>query len=70
MVAELRPPAVHASESADPVDAALRALAEAGEITMPERATEGWSWRPRGLGLPDGTALRILDELREDRIGS
>ncbi len=45
----------------------LEQMAEAGEITRPRLSKEGWTWRARGLGLPPGTALSLLDGVRADR---
>lgn len=67
VVAELRPPRRRAPPSTT-VDEVLDSLAEEGEV---ERATiskeNKWRWKIEGLGLPAGSAQRILDELRQDR---
>ncbi len=49
-------------------DEILDALAQAGEVTRARRRKAGWSWKPRGLGLPPGTARRLLDWLRAERV--
>jgi hypothetical protein len=49
------------------LEEALRALADAGEIARARVAKESWTWVPRGLGLPAGSAQALLDELRADR---
>jgi hypothetical protein len=48
------------------LEAHLSKLAAAGEV---ERSVaEGrFAWKPRGLGLPRGTAKSILDAVRDDR---
>jgi len=65
VVAELRPTA--ASYAAPGPDPQIEALEAEGEVSPPLLAREGWTWRPAGLGLPAGTAVRLLAELREDR---
>ena len=67
VVAELRP-SRRAARPASDHEEILDALAEAGEITRASLDTAGWTWRPRGLGLPAGTARRLLDELRAERV--
>ncbi len=69
VVAELRPARRQAPAGGDLEDV-LQSLADAGHITrasIPKK--KGWTWRVRGLGLPPGTAMKILDELRTDRDG-
>jgi antitoxin (DNA-binding transcriptional repressor) of toxin-antitoxin stability system len=66
VVAEMRP-ARRQPPRADSFEEVLDRLAESGEITRSSAPKRGWIWRPRGLGLPEGTAARLLDELREDR---
>jgi antitoxin (DNA-binding transcriptional repressor) of toxin-antitoxin stability system len=66
VIAELRP-AHRTARPATDLDEVFDALAEAGELTRAGAAKRGWVWRPRGLGLPAGTALRLLDEVRADR---
>lgn len=63
VVAELRPAR---RQPAPPHDVAgvLESLAESGEITRAGVPRAEWRWRVRGLGLPRGTALDLLDELR------
>ena len=67
VVAELRParelPPPEGSEDS------LQALADAGEITRARQAKGRWRWKARGLGMPAGTADRLLDDLRADRTG-
>jgi mRNA-degrading endonuclease RelE of RelBE toxin-antitoxin system len=46
----------------------LQALADAGETTRPGVPKGDCTWKVRGLGLPPGTAARLLDEVRDDRI--
>ncbi len=67
VVAELRPARrqrVHASD----IDEVLDALAERGEVTRASQPKAGWTFRSNGLGLPAGTARRLVDELRDDRV--
>jgi len=67
VVAELRP--AHRQRSTDlSVEERLEALADAGEITRPSLPKGDWTWKVTGLGLPAGTASRLLDEVRGDRI--
>lgn len=65
VVAELRP-ARRPAPLREPGEV-LTLLAEAGEITRAQLAKGRWRWRVRGLGLPRGTAERLLNELRGDR---
>ena len=67
VVAELRP-ARRQPAGGLSVEDRLQALAEAGEITRPSMPKGGWTWTVKGLGLPSGSAARLLDELRGDRI--
>lgn len=66
VVAELRP-ATKGSIMRDDLEGAMEALAEAGEVTRAVPPVAGWRWAPAGLGLPAGTAARLLDAEREDR---
>jgi hypothetical protein len=50
------------------VEEILRSLADAGEVTRSARPKDGWTWPAKGLGLPRGTAARILDDVRADRL--
>lgn len=65
VVAELRPVRRRAAP-AETREEVLDALAEAGEITRASLPKGKWTWKVRGLGLPAGTAQRILDEVRSD----
>lgn len=65
VVAELRPARGPVPVSGP--EEVLSLLAEAGEITRPRKTKGPWRWSARGLGLPRGTAARLLDELRGDR---
>lgn len=49
------------------VEARLAAAEREGWVTRARLPKKGWRWRPRSLGLPAGTADRILAELRQDR---
>jgi len=67
VVAELRP-ARRRLPATGELEDILDSLAESGQITrasIPKK--KGWTWKVRGLGLPEGTAQRLLDELRADR---
>ena len=66
VVAELRPARRRVRDS-DDLEEALDALSEAGDVTRSALPKRGWSWRSRGIGLPAGTALQLLEELRADR---
>jgi len=67
VVAELRP--AHRQSAGDlSVDDQLQALADAGETTRPSLPKANWTWKVKRLGLPRGTAARLLDEIRADRL--
>jgi antitoxin (DNA-binding transcriptional repressor) of toxin-antitoxin stability system len=66
VVAELRP-ARRQQVAPASVEEQLQALADAGEITRPSLPKGNWTWKVKGLGLPPGTAARLLDEIRGDR---
>ena len=66
VVAMLRSPN-SAHRPADSLQDALDDLAADGELSRASHAKEGWGWRVKGLGLPEGTAAEIVDEIREDR---
>lgn len=67
VVAELRP-ARRQPTAGLSLEERLQALAEAGEVTRPSLPKGRWTWKVKGLGLPPGTAARLLDEVRSDRI--
>ena len=66
VIAELRP-ARRQSAAADSVQEILDSLAERGEITRASLPKGRWTWKVKGLGLPEGTAKSLLDEIRGDR---
>jgi prevent-host-death family protein len=66
VVAEIRP-VPRRPLHAGTMEAVLDSLAAAGEITRAQSSRAGWTWEPRSLGLPPGTAGQLLDEIREDR---
>lgn len=66
VVAEMRP-ARRRLHAPDEMESLLDTLADTGEITRAALPKRAWTWRPRGLGLAEGTAIRLLDELRSDR---
>lgn len=63
VVAELRP-AVPRPAPRGTVDEMLDGLAELGLVSRAARSKRNWTWRTKGLGLPEGTAASLLDELR------
>jgi|SRR6516162_2937378 len=67
VVAELRP-ARRQTPAALSIEERLQALAESGELTRPSLPRGDWTWTVKGLGLPPGTAARLLDEVRRDRL--
>lgn len=66
VVAELRP-ARRQQPPAGGVDEALDALSERGEVTRAALPKTGWTFHSPGLGLPAGTARRLLEDVRTDR---
>ena len=48
-------------------DEVLQSLADAGDITRASVPKLDWTWRVKGLGLPEGTAERVLEETRGER---
>src|SRR5437588_12111479 len=66
VVAELRP-ARRRPAPVDSLDELLDSLAERGDLTRAARPKGKWTWKVKGLGLPAGSAARLLDELRGDR---
>lgn len=69
VVAELRPPLSELPMPGDELDQTMEALAAAGEVQPARAKKAGWSWSPRGMALPPGTAARILDDMRSERDG-
>ncbi len=68
VVAELRPAHRRLRHPGARHEEVLEAMAEAGEVTRASLTKEpGWTWKARGLGLPEGTARSLLDEVRADR---
>lgn len=65
VVAELGPP--REAAAAGELETRLQALEAAGTVTRARLPRQGWTWRAAGLGLPSGTAERLLDDLRADR---
>ncbi len=63
VVAELRP-ARRLSQPVDSLEEILEELASKGELVRSSRAKKDRFARLNGLGLPEGTAAEILDELR------
>jgi antitoxin (DNA-binding transcriptional repressor) of toxin-antitoxin stability system len=68
VVAELRPAGPHAPAGPqDDIARTLEALAATGDVAQVRMSGSDWSWRPRGAGLPEGTAGALVDEQRGDR---
>ncbi|MGH7562888.1 MAG: type II toxin-antitoxin system Phd/YefM family antitoxin [Gemmatimonadota bacterium] len=67
VVAELGP-SRRRRPPAGSLDEVLDRMAEAGLLTRAARSKEGWTWQVPNLGLPPGTARKLLDEIREDRV--
>lgn len=65
VVAELRA-ARRGSAAPGDLEDTLDVLAESGEVMRPRVAKQARRWAVRGLGLPDGTARRLVDEGRSD----
>jgi antitoxin (DNA-binding transcriptional repressor) of toxin-antitoxin stability system len=65
VVAELRPARRQAPLTTE-TDDVLAELAEAGDVERAGATKSRWSWKVKGLGLPKGTAAKILDALRKD----
>jgi antitoxin (DNA-binding transcriptional repressor) of toxin-antitoxin stability system len=63
VVAELRP-ARRQGAPRETLDELIEGLSDSGELTRASLPKGDWTWRPRGLGLSEGTALALLDELR------
>ena len=66
VIAELRPATGRVSPRED-LEEGLERLAAGGELTRAAQPKEGWTWRAPGLGLPPGSAMELLGELRGDR---
>jgi antitoxin (DNA-binding transcriptional repressor) of toxin-antitoxin stability system len=66
VVAELRP-ARRTPPAADSVEDVLDRLAQSGAVTRAARSKKGWRWSVPGLGMPDGTARSVLDDVRGER---
>ena len=67
VIAELRPARRQAGSELS-AEERLQALADAGETTRPSRPKGHWTWTVKGLGLPPGSAARLLEEIRGDRV--
>jgi antitoxin (DNA-binding transcriptional repressor) of toxin-antitoxin stability system len=68
VVAELRATSPRRLVAADAeLQDTLEALDAAGEITHAAPRRRGWTWKAAGLGLPAGTAVQLLGEIRADR---
>jgi antitoxin (DNA-binding transcriptional repressor) of toxin-antitoxin stability system len=65
VIAELRP-ARRQPLPPDTVEETLSDLAAAGALTRAGAHSNGWTWEVEGVGLPEGTAERILADLRSD----
>jgi len=49
------------------IEEVLDELATAGHLTRAQEPKGDWTWSTPGIGLPEGTAMALLDELRADR---
>ncbi len=67
VIAELRP-ARGTWYAEGPLDMALVTLADAGELSPPAVSKGHWTLRTPGLGWPRGSALDLLDGVRDDRV--
>ncbi len=65
VVAELRP--VRGSYAIPRGDVALEAMVAKGEVMEPAAPKGEWTWCVQGAGLEEGTAMGLLEDLREDR---
>jgi antitoxin (DNA-binding transcriptional repressor) of toxin-antitoxin stability system len=63
VVAELRAPRKK-RELPEGIERTVEALAVAGELTRAAAAKRGWRWTPKDLGLSQGAAATLLDDLR------
>src|SRR5260370_28385719 len=63
VVAEVRAPRKK-RELPEGIERTVEALAVAGELTRAAAAKRGWRWTPKGLGLSQGAAATLLDDLR------
>jgi antitoxin (DNA-binding transcriptional repressor) of toxin-antitoxin stability system len=66
VIAEIRPVSGRLPPR-DDIEDILEGLAQAGEVQRARTSKNDWTWQPCGLGLPEGTAGELLDELRRDR---
>lgn len=66
VVAELKP-ARRQTVPLQSLDELLESLAERGELTRASLPKKRWTWKVTGLGLPEGSAASLLDEIRSDR---
>ena len=65
VVAELRP-ARRQPLPPDTIEETLDDLAASGSVTRASTGKGKWTWKVEGIGLPEGSAGRILDQLRAD----
>lgn len=65
VVAEIRPVSGRLPPR-DDIEDVLNGLAQAGELQRARTPKGDWTWQSCGLGLPEGTAAELLDELRRD----
>ncbi|MFM7736104.1 MAG: hypothetical protein ACKPBU_09045 [Alphaproteobacteria bacterium] len=56
-----------AKQTPSDIESVLDELAASGQITRAKMPKGDWTWKVTGLGLPEGTAAALLDELREER---
>ena len=65
VIAEIRPVSGRLPPR-DDLEEVLEGLAESGELQRARTRKGDWAWQTCGLGLEEGSAARLLDELRGD----
>ncbi len=65
VIAEIRPVSGRLPPRND-LEEVLEGLAESGELQRARTRKGDWAWHTHGLGLEEGSAARLLDELRGD----
>ena len=66
VIAEIRPVSGRLPPR-DDIEDIQQGLAQAGELQRARTPKDNWTWQTCGLGLPEGSAAQLLDELRRDR---
>ncbi len=65
VIAEIRPVSGRLPPRND-LEEVLEGLAESGELQRARTRKSDWAWHTSGLGLEEGSAARLLEELRGD----